>query len=286
MRGSSSGRIGRIVAGVPSRNSSWETFFLHLRVVQNDTGVEGYQALRRGQERVDVELLDPGLLDDELARANEQSLQGADVDRRPAPDSTQRLEDSGPFHHPPGERGCQRREGEGPVPVHLDQRAAGPEEQDRTELRVQAAADDQLIAVETDHLLDGAAAEVLGPVVLLYRGLHLLVGQPDLVGALQVQAHAAHVRLVGYCLGVELEDHGVAEVVCQFHGLIRAARHLRLDGRDTVGSEDLLRLELSKDGAARIADVIYDLLYPPAIRAYLFGRLGCFVDATQVVSVR
>jgi hypothetical protein len=41
-----------------------------LRVVQNDTGVEGYQALRRGQERVDVELLDPGLLDDELACAH------------------------------------------------------------------------------------------------------------------------------------------------------------------------------------------------------------------------
>src|SRR5215203_5603980 len=189
---------------------------------------------------------------------------------------TQRLEDSGPFHHPPGECGCQRREGEGPVPVHLDQRAAGPEEQDGTELRVQAAADDQFVAVETDHLLDGCAAKVLGPVVLPYRGLHLLVGQSDLLCGLQVQAHAAHVCLVGYCLGVELEDRGVAEVVCQFHGLIRAARHLRLDGRDTVGGEDLLRLELGKDGTAGVTDVIYDLIYPSAVCAFLFGRLGCF----------
>src|SRR5918995_1654106 len=274
-----------VLLRVRTDRGSWEVFFLRLRVVQNDTGVEGYQALRRGQERVYVELLDPGLLDDELARANEQPLQGADVDRRPTPDSTQRLEDSGPFHHPSGERGCQRREGEGPVPVHLDQRAAGPEEQDGTELWVKAAADDQLVAVETDHLLDGGAAKVLGSVVLLYGGLHLIVGQPDLVGALQVQAHAAHVGLVRYCLGVELEDHGVAEVVCQFHGLIRAARHLRLDGRDTVGSEGLLRLELGKDGTARVADVIYDLLYPPAVCAFLFGRLRGFIDAAQVVCV-
>src|SRR5215208_1998354 len=97
--------VGDVLFRVRTDGGSWEVFVLRLRVVQNDTGVEGYQALRRGQERVDVELFDPGLLDDELARANEQPLQGADVDRRPAPDATQRLEDTGPFHHPPGERG-------------------------------------------------------------------------------------------------------------------------------------------------------------------------------------
>src|SRR3712207_3191675 len=131
---------------------------------------EGDQALWGGQERVDVELFDPGLLDDELARAHEQPLQGADVYRRPAPDATEGLEDAGPFHHSPGERGGQRREGEGPVSVHLDQRATGPEEQDGTELRVRAAADDQLVAVEVDHPLDGGSAEVLWPVVLPYGG--------------------------------------------------------------------------------------------------------------------
>src|SRR5215208_2876695 len=277
--------VGDVLFRVRTDGGSWEVFVLRLRVVQNDTGVEGYQALRRGQERVDVELFDPGLLDDELARANEQPLQGADVDRRPAPDATQRLEDAGPFHHSPGERGGQWREGECPVPVHLDQRTAGPEEQDGTELRVQAAADDQLVTVEADHPLDGGAAEVLGLVVLPYRGLHLFIGPPDLVGAPQVQAHAAHVGLVGDGLRVELEDHGVAEAVCQFHGLIGAVRHLRLDGGYTVGGEDLLRFELGKDGAARVADVIYDLLFPPSVCAFLFRRLGCFVDAAQVVGV-
>src|SRR5918994_1466172 len=277
--------VGDVLFWVRTDRGSWEVFVLRFRVVQNDTGVEGYQALWRGQERVDVELPDPGLLDDELARANEQPLQGADVDGRPAPDATQRLEDAGPFHHPPGERGGQRREGGGPVPVQLQQRTAGPEEQDGTELRVQAAADDQLVAVEADHPLDGGAAEVLGPVVLPYGGLHLLVGPPDLVGVLQVQANAAHVGLVGYCLRVELEDSGVAEAVCEFHGFVGAAGHLRLHGRDTVGGENLLRLELGKDGATRVADAGYDLFYPPAVRAFHFGRLGRFVDAAQVVGV-
>jgi hypothetical protein len=38
--------------------------FARLGVVQNDAGVQGYQALGRGEERVDVQLFDPGLFDD------------------------------------------------------------------------------------------------------------------------------------------------------------------------------------------------------------------------------
>ena len=77
--------VGDVLLRVRTDRRSWEVLFLRLGVVQNDTGVEGYQALGRGQERVDVELFDPGLLDDELAYANEQPLQGADVDRAPCP---------------------------------------------------------------------------------------------------------------------------------------------------------------------------------------------------------
>jgi hypothetical protein len=63
--------VGDVLFRVRTDRGSWEVFVLRFRVVQNDTGVEGYEALRRGQERVDVEFFDPGLLDDELARANE-----------------------------------------------------------------------------------------------------------------------------------------------------------------------------------------------------------------------
>jgi hypothetical protein len=70
--------------------------------VQHDAGVEGYQALRGDEKRVDVELLDPGLLHDELGEAHEQLLQRGDVHRRPASNPAERLEDAGPLHHPAG----------------------------------------------------------------------------------------------------------------------------------------------------------------------------------------
>src|SRR3712207_1734582 len=61
--------VGDVLFRVRTDRGSWEVCVLRLGVVQNHTGVEGYQALRRGLERVDVEFFDPGLLDDELARA-------------------------------------------------------------------------------------------------------------------------------------------------------------------------------------------------------------------------
>ena len=38
----------------------------------------------------------------------------------------------------------------------------GAEQQHRAELRIEAAAEDELVAVELDHRLDGDALEVLG----------------------------------------------------------------------------------------------------------------------------
>ena len=119
-----------------------------VRVVQDHAGVEGDQALGRGEQRVDVDLLDPGLLDDELAEADEQLLQRARSTGARPRTPLQRLEDAGLLHHPPRQRGVQRRQGQGAVLEDLDQLAAGAEQQDGAELRVEAAADDQLVAVE------------------------------------------------------------------------------------------------------------------------------------------
>ena len=74
----------------------------------------------------------------------------------------ERREDPGLLHHPPGQRRVQRRQGQRAVLEDLDELAAGAEEQHRAELRVEAAADDQLVAVEPDHRLDGHALEVPG----------------------------------------------------------------------------------------------------------------------------
>ena len=88
------------------------------------------------------------LLDDELAEAHQELLQRREVDRRPAAHALERLEDAGPLHHAPRERRGQRRQGEGPVLEDLDELAARAEQQHRPELRVDAAADDELVAVQ------------------------------------------------------------------------------------------------------------------------------------------
>ena len=103
--------------------------------------------LGRGEQGVDVDLLDPGLLDDQLAEPHQELLQGREVDRLAAADALQGRVDPGLLHHPPGQGRVQRRQGQRAVLEDLDELAARAEEQDRAELRVEAAADDQLVAV-------------------------------------------------------------------------------------------------------------------------------------------
>jgi len=102
---------------------------------------------------------------------------------------------------------------------------------------------------------------------------------------LQVQADAADVGLVGDGLGVELQDDGVAHPPGEVDGLFGAAGDLRLDGRDAVGGEDLLRLELGEDGAAGVPDVGDQVLDRLAVGVGLVGGFGRLVDAAQVVRV-
>ena len=129
--------------------------------MEHDAGIERDQALRRGEQRVDVDLLDPALFDDELAEADQQLVERGEVDRRAAADALQRGEDLRPLHHPPRERRVERRQRERAILIDLDQLAARPEQQHRSELRVERAADDQLVAVARDHRLHGDAQDML-----------------------------------------------------------------------------------------------------------------------------
>ena len=55
--------------------------FRGLWVVQHDARVQGQEASGRGDERIDVNFLDPRLLDDQLAEAHQQLFQRGDVHR-------------------------------------------------------------------------------------------------------------------------------------------------------------------------------------------------------------
>ena len=87
--------------------------------------------------------------------------------------------DAGLLHHPARERRRERRQAERAVAEHLDELAAEPEEEHRPELRIDAAADDELVAGALDHRLDRDALEVLGAVRRGHRGLDRRVGLAD-----------------------------------------------------------------------------------------------------------
>src|SRR5947209_6725223 len=125
--------------------------------------VQREESLRGREERVDVDFPDPGLFDDELAEPDQELLEGGEVDRLAAAHALERGVDAGLLHHPPRQGRVERRQGPGPVLQHLHQLSPGAEQQHRAELRVDAAADDQLVAVGTDHRLDRHPREVFGP---------------------------------------------------------------------------------------------------------------------------
>ena len=70
-----------------------------------------------------------------------------DIDRLAPADALEGFEDLGLLHQPPGERGVQRRQAQGAILEHFDELAAEAEEQHRAELRIEAAADDELVGV-------------------------------------------------------------------------------------------------------------------------------------------
>ena len=71
---------------VGADRESWQLALRDGRRMEDDPGVEGDDSLRRGEERVDIDLRDPRLLGDELTEADEERSENVDVDRSTAAD--------------------------------------------------------------------------------------------------------------------------------------------------------------------------------------------------------
>ena len=124
--------------------------------------VERQQAIGRGEQGLMSISLIHRCSTTRSAEADQELLERGEVDRPAAAHALERREDLGLLHHPPGQRRIERRQAQRAVLEDLDELAAGAEEEHRAELRVEAAADDQLVAVELDHRLDGHAVEMPG----------------------------------------------------------------------------------------------------------------------------
>ena len=175
MSGSSSGRMGRMStldtgASLPGRHvlhrigangGTRKLVFGRVRLVQDDAGVERDQAIGRGEQRVDVDLFDPALLDDQLAEADDQGIERVEVDGFAAAHAFERGEDLRLLHLMAGERGGERRQRERAIFLDFDELSAGSEEKHRAKLRIDAAAEDDFVAVEFGEGLHGDAEEML-----------------------------------------------------------------------------------------------------------------------------
>ena len=142
--------------------------------------------------------------------------------------------------------GIERRQTERSVFEYLDKLASRAKEKDRTELRVQAAANDQLVAIELDHGLDAHPLEMLTTTVARDTGGDRLISLAHGVLAGHVELHAAHVGLVRDCLGVELEDDREADRNRRRDGVVLGHGNARFHGRNAIGGQDLFRLVLSE----------------------------------------
>ena len=134
--------------------------------MQNHPRVEGDEASRRGQQRVDIDFLYPVLLSDQLTESDEQLIQLGEIDRAVTAHPFERVEDACLLDQPPRKRGVERRQCKRSIFENLDQLTARAEEEHRTELRIEAAAQDQFAAHRRYHRFDRYAQEILVSVVL------------------------------------------------------------------------------------------------------------------------
>jgi hypothetical protein len=186
--------------------------FRRRRGLEDHARVDGHQGMGPHDERIHVHLPDPRLFQHQLAEPHEHPLERREVRRGSAAHALERLEDPGPLHQAPRERGGERGQADRPVPHHLDQLAAGAEQDYRPELAVDAAAEDQLVGVAAiDHGLNRDAAEVLGAGQAGDRLAYRLEGGRDLPSAAQIEAHPSDLGLVGDGAGQELHHHRKAQ---------------------------------------------------------------------------
>mmetsp|Transcript_12969 Transcript_12969/g.28773 ORF Transcript_12969/g.28773 Transcript_12969/m.28773 type:complete len:345 (-) Transcript_12969:1845-2879(-) len=134
---------------------------LDLRRVQQHTRVQGNDAIRTSDERVDVRLHDLGVFDDHDAKSDHDVQQQVHVDTVHTSHSLECFVDLGVHQHLPGQIGIQWRQAQGRILEDFHQGTAKAEQDDRAELGVQRRAEDDLEAFDANHRLNGDALEAI-----------------------------------------------------------------------------------------------------------------------------
>lgn len=218
--------------------------------MEDDAGIEGEHSSGGDEQRVHVDVGNPALLGDELAEAHEKLFERGEVHGRPSTHTLERGEDFRLLNQPARQRGVERRKAEHGVVGHLDELAAGAEEQHGAELRVDAAAENEFVAIARDHRLDGDAEEVLVPRLLTDGVVNLLPRASHGWDITQVQHYAAHVGLVRERLGEKFDDDGKAQLFGVLHRVVLSEGDVCLNGRDAVAIEELFGFDFGEERPA------------------------------------
>ena len=109
-------------------------------------------------------------------KSDQKLLERRQVHRPAAANASERREELGLLHHPPGQRGVERWQAKGAILDNLNKLAPRAEKKYRPELGVDAAADDQLVTVERDHRLNTDPLEMLRTGVPADRRLDGAIG--------------------------------------------------------------------------------------------------------------
>src|SRR5215471_17091371 len=93
---------------------------------------------------------------------------------------------------------------------------------------------------------------------LRYAAQNLLIGLAHLRLMAQVQLHAAYVGFVRNGFREKLNHDGIANFARMLHGLVFASRDPRVNRRNPIGREQLLRFELVEQETAVSPRVLND----------------------------
>lgn len=254
------GELAHVLVRIAADGGVRELLSRGAGLVEDDTGIESNDVVRGDEHGVDIELLDPVDIGDELGEADEDLVEELLVAALLATDTLEGLVDLGLLHASAGLLGVDGRNGHGGVLVDLDEGTTGTEDEDGTDLGVVAAAEDDLVTVgEVEHELDGDALEGIGLADLLEVALDGVEGLLDLLSVSEVELDTTDIGLVGDGLGVELDDDGVAHGVGELGGLLGGLSEEGLDGGDAVGLEEGLGLGLGEEVSAGGDDTLDDL---------------------------
>ena len=130
---------------------------------------------------------------------------------------------------------------------------ARAEQQHGSELRIDAAAHDQLVSIARDHGLNGDTLEMSGARLFPHAGFDRRPGAPHSCFVGQVQLHAADIGLVRDGFRMQLQDDRITDLAGELHRLVWRVCDHGLDGGNAVERKQLLGFRFRKQRAARLA---------------------------------